>query len=92
MNGPRSLIRTMTTLPLRRLVTLSLVPKGSERWAAVMAAGFMRSPEAVLLCNAYHEARPHCAAAGAVVAANAIPIVTAAARADTDFILEKCPV
>src|SRR5690606_29640732 len=67
MNGPRSLMRTITDLPLRWLVTLIFVPKGSERCAAVIAAGFMRSPLAVLLRGSeYQEALPHWAKAGAV--------------------------
>src|SRR5690606_26856694 len=63
MNGPRSLMRTTTDLPLRWLVTLILEPKGRERCAAVIAAGFMRSPEAVFEVSAYHDALPHPAAA-----------------------------
>ena len=57
------MMRTTTLRPLLRLTTFTLVPKGSERWAAVIAAGFMRSPEAVLDVSAYQEARPHCAEA-----------------------------
>ena len=30
INGPRSLMRTMTSFPFRRLVTLTKVPKGSD--------------------------------------------------------------
>src|SRR5690606_4197712 len=63
MNGPRSLIRTVTDLPLRWLVTTTLVPKGRVRWAAVIAAGFIRSPEAVFEVSAYQEAPPHWAKA-----------------------------
>ncbi len=33
--GPRSLIFTSTVLPLLRLVTRTIVPKGKVRWAAV---------------------------------------------------------
>lgn len=51
-------MRTTTALPLRALVTFTLVPKRSERCAAVSVAGFMRSPEAVLEFSAYHEAPP----------------------------------
>src|SRR5947207_7435325 len=79
-NGPRSLMRTTTLRPLFLLVTLSLVPNGKLRWAAVNAAGFMRSPEAVLECRAYQEARPHSAAAEEAVEAPAVrpaAIVTA---------------
>src|SRR5690606_1965103 len=61
MKGPRSLMRTTTVLPLRRLVTFTFVPKGRLRWAAVNAAGFIRSPDAGLDVSAYHEAPPHCA-------------------------------
>ena len=60
MNGPRSLILTMTLLPFRRLVTRTFVPNRKLRCAAVIAEGFMRSPEAVLEVNAYQEALPHC--------------------------------
>src|SRR5438132_8278881 len=47
MKGPRSLIVTTTLRPL--WVTRSLVPNGSERWAAVMSFSLKRWPEAVLL-------------------------------------------
>src|SRR5438445_13566951 len=47
MKGPRSLIVTTTLLP--PWVTRSLVPNGSERWAAVMSFSLKRWPEAVLL-------------------------------------------
>src|SRR5580765_8285036 len=79
MNGPRSLIRTMTLRPLFWLVTFSLVPKGRLRCAAVIADGFMRSPLAVLECSAYQEARPHWPAAEEAVAPTIRPaaIVTA---------------
>lgn len=59
MNGPRSLMRTMTLLPFFLLVTRTLVPKGRLRCAAVMADGFMRSPEAVFEVSAYQDAPPH---------------------------------
>src|SRR5690606_36885653 len=45
------------------LVTLTRVPKGRLRCAAVSFAGSIRSPEAVREVSAYHDARPHCAAA-----------------------------
>lgn len=48
-NGPRSLTRTITESPLRGLVTRSMVPKGSEGWAAVRSSGLKRSPLAVRL-------------------------------------------
>ena len=35
--GPRSVTRTLTLLPVRMLVTLTTLPKGRVRWAAVMA-------------------------------------------------------
>ena len=62
MNGPRSLIRTTTALPLLRFSTSTLVPKGSERWAAVIALGFIISPLAVRECSAYQDACPVCSA------------------------------
>src|SRR6187431_2659439 len=87
MNGPRSLMRTMTLRPLFLLVTLSLVPKGKVRWAAVIADGFMRSPDAVLECRAYHEARPHWLAAVAEEAPTIRPaaIVTATSAVCFEF-------
>src|SRR5688500_16766973 len=51
-------MRTTTVRPFRRFSTFTLVPKGSERCAAVRAFGLQRSPEAVLLVMAYQEARP----------------------------------
>src|SRR5262245_54766667 len=69
-NGPRSLMRTTTALPLPVLVTFTLVPNGRLRWAAVRAEGFIRSPDAVLDVNSYHEARPHWAEAVSVKAAS----------------------
>jgi hypothetical protein len=47
--GPRSLMRTTAVRPLLRLVTLTRVPKGSVRWAAVMVPGRNTSPLAVRL-------------------------------------------
>src|SRR5690606_10759195 len=58
----RSLMRTVTELPLRTLVTLSTDPKGRWRCAAVSASGFIRSPEAAFDVSAYQDARPHCCA------------------------------
>ena len=58
MNGPRSLMRTMTLFPLCLLVTFTFVPKAIERCAAVNLEGFMRSPEAVLEFSAYQDAPP----------------------------------
>ena len=49
MKGPRSLIRTVTERPLRACLTVTRVPNGSVRWAAVIAFGLARSPLAVLL-------------------------------------------
>lgn len=46
-NGPRSLIRTTTERPLRRLVTRTIVPNGSVRCAAVMPLALAVSPLAV---------------------------------------------
>jgi hypothetical protein len=65
MNGPRSLMRTTTDLPLFGLVTFSLVPNGKVLCAAVSLAGFMRSPDAVLDVSAYQDAEPQPANAGA---------------------------
>ena len=62
MNGPRSLMRTIIDLPVLAWVTRTFEPSGSVLWAAVMADGFIISPEAVRECNAYHEAPPHLAA------------------------------
>lgn len=47
--GPRSLIVTMTVLPLVRWVTFTGVPKGKLRWAAVRACWLKRLPLAVFL-------------------------------------------
>src|SRR5207245_10705727 len=46
--GPRSLMVTTTERPLLRLVTRTLVPTRSDRWAAANAPGFNRCPVAVL--------------------------------------------
>jgi len=46
--GPRSEMRTMTFLPFFLLVTLTRVPNGNVRCAAVSAPGFILSPLAVL--------------------------------------------
>src|SRR5689334_6434623 len=73
MKGPRSLMRTITLLPVRLLVTRTFVPKGRLRWAAVMAEAFMRSPEAVLEERAYHDALPHWAEASRFEAARVAP-------------------
>jgi hypothetical protein len=35
VNGPRSLIRTLTELPFSAFVTVTTEPKGNVRWAAV---------------------------------------------------------
>jgi hypothetical protein len=45
--GPRSLIRTVTLRPLECEVTVTSEPNGLVRWAAVIAVGFIRSPDAV---------------------------------------------
>src|SRR3954470_18077733 len=47
--GPRSLIRTTTDLPVRSLVTWTLVPTGKVLCAAVRARVLNRSPLAVFL-------------------------------------------
>ncbi len=46
--GPRSLMRTMTSFPFRRLVTFTQVPNGREGWAAVNLSILNVSPFAVL--------------------------------------------
>ncbi len=73
--GPRSLMRTLTLLPLRRLVTRTTEPKGRERCAAVSLLGFMRSPFAVIEVNAYHDALPQLPAA---LAGFMVKMITAA--------------
>ena len=55
-----------------------MVPKGRVRWAAVIAEGFMRSPDAVFECSAYQEARPHWPAAAVAEVAEAPTIRPAA--------------
>ena len=60
--GPRSLIRTTTERPLLRFSTSTLVPKGSERCAAVISLGFIISPLAVRELSAYQDACPTCSA------------------------------
>ena len=45
--GPRSLTRTVTLRPLECEVTVTSEPNDLVRWAAVIALGFIRSPEAV---------------------------------------------
>ena len=47
MNGPRSLMRTTTSLPVRGLCTSTRVPKGSVLCAAVSSFMSKRSPLAV---------------------------------------------
>ena len=54
INGPRSLIRTITDLPF--LVKCSFVPNGSVLWAAVIPSGTNLSPFAVLVPWWYQEA------------------------------------
>ena len=46
-NGPRSFIRTVTLRPVEWDVTVTRDPNGLDRWAAVSAPGFIRSPDAV---------------------------------------------
>lgn len=71
--GPRSLIVTTTEFPVLRLVTRTLVPNGSDRCAAVKAAGLSRAPLAVLLPLSveYTDAMPlcRCAKAGTMLQA-----------------------
>jgi hypothetical protein len=56
-NGPRSLIRTTAERPLHRLTTVTLVPNGSVRCAAVISPVFIVSPLAVCW-PLYTEAMP----------------------------------
>src|SRR5690606_37343380 len=92
MHGPRPLIGTVTVLPLRWLVTFAREPKGRVRWAAVIAAGFMRSPEAVLEVSAYQEALPHWAKAGPAQSARKAAPAKAAGRIVTmDFMSGTVP-
>src|SRR5215468_4946411 len=67
MNGPRSL--TVTTTLRLPCVTRSLVPKGSERWAQVIAFSLKRWPDAVLLPDSlpYMDAMPVKPCASAVI-------------------------
>ncbi len=60
-------MRTITNRPLRRFVTRTFVPNRKVRWAAVMVLGLARSPLAVMLVIAYHEALPHWGLALAVI-------------------------
>src|SRR6266478_5511307 len=46
-NGPRSLMTTVTDLPVLGFVTVSRVPNGRVRWAAVIPWGSNRCPLAV---------------------------------------------
>src|SRR3954465_12452994 len=61
--GPRSLMRTTTDLPVRSLVTRTLVPNGRVLWAAVRSLGLNVSPLAGRLPGKpgpYQEAAPVC--------------------------------
>src|SRR5690606_14506141 len=81
-NGPRSLIFTLTDFPVRWSVTVTTEPKGSVRWAAVMAFWSNRSPDAVFLPwnpGPYQDAPPHCASAGPV-AERTSPAIRAATQ------------
>src|SRR5262245_4558551 len=63
--GPRSLIVTITCCPVRRFVTCTFVPSGSERCAAVNWDREKRSPLAVFRpswARPYQEAQPTCPA------------------------------
>ncbi|GAB4363008.1 MAG: hypothetical protein Kow0026_27250 [Oricola sp.] len=71
------MIRTTTDLPVREFVTLTFAPNGRLRCAAVICAGFIISPDAVLECSAYQEALPHCAFAGMVEQAQSATAVAA---------------
>jgi hypothetical protein len=48
----------MMLFPFFKFSTLTRVPKGNERCAAVIAPGLQRSPDAVFDVSEYHEARP----------------------------------
>jgi hypothetical protein len=73
-------MRTTTERPLRLLVTITRVPNGSLRCAAVSLDGFMRSPEAVFEVSAYQDAPPHWRA-WAGIAAPAASMANAATAA-----------
>src|SRR5215218_7155328 len=82
--GPRSLMRTTTDLPVRSLVTRTLVPNGRVLCAAVRALVLNRSPLAVFLPwkpGPYQEAAPVwiglASSAAAGVAPRAQPRTTA---------------
>jgi hypothetical protein len=47
--GPRSVILTSVFSPVSMFSTMTLVPQGNLRWAAVMSPGENRSPLAVFL-------------------------------------------
>ena len=56
VNGPRSLIVTVTDRPFAGLVTVTCDPNGSERCAAVIPAALKDAPLAVLLPEEYQAA------------------------------------
>lgn len=61
LRGPRSLILTMTDLPVLGQMTLTLHPNGRVLWAAVKSCLSNRSPLAVRLfwnLRPYQEANP----------------------------------
>ena len=62
--GPRSFMRTTTHFPFCRFSTLTFVPKGKDRCAAVSAVGLQSSPEAVRVVRAYQDAGPDSAHEG----------------------------
>lgn len=81
--GPRSLILTTTDFFVRRFVTLTFVPKGSVRCAAVNACLSNFSPLAVIFPCLYHEATqgpfpacPNCAGTNSKTSRNTHLIIS----------------
>jgi hypothetical protein len=58
VNGPRSVIFTVTERPLRRFTTSTSVPNGRVRWPAVKAPASKISPLAVRFFRSYQAASP----------------------------------
>src|SRR5215203_525960 len=58
VNGPRSVIFTVTARPLRRFTTSTFVPNGRVRWPAVKAPASKTSPLAVRFFRSYQAASP----------------------------------
>src|SRR5215204_7289095 len=69
-------MRTTTDLPVRSLVTWTLVPNGRVLWAAVKSWVLNRSPLAVFLPwkpGPYQDATPFCSGLASSAAAGADP-------------------